>query len=142
MQLFDDDATDLTGLGGMVGVLNLYEESPRLNPARVRPFIYSILLLRGGVRPEEVISSLSPHAHPDDLRSWDDDYTPLELVVNHTLDVMVKHSVLRRRSDNLYVLDATPEASRKAISITATLDAQLPDHMLAEMGRNHCALNQ
>lgn len=140
LHLFDDDAQDLTGLGGMVGVLNLYEESPRLNPARVRPFIYSILLLRGGVRPEEVISSLSPHAHPDDLRVWDDDYSPLDVVVRHTLNVMVQQSLLRRRDDDLYVLDATPEASRKAISITATLDGQLPDHMLAEMGRTHCAL--
>lgn len=141
MQLFDDDMTDLTTLGGMVGVLNLYEESPRLNPARVRPFVFSILLLRGGVRPQEVMSSLAPHAHPDDLRSWDDDYTPLEVCVLHTLNVMVEKGLLRKRSDDLYVLESTATAARTAISVTATLDAQLPDHLLAEMGRSHCSLS-
>lgn len=141
MQLFDDDMEDLTTLSGMVGVLNLYEESPRLNPARVRPFIYSILLLRGAVRPQEVMSSLAPHVHPDDLRAWDDEFTPLEVCVLHTLDVMVQKGLLRKRSDDLYVLESTASASRTAISITATLDAQLPDHLLAEMGRSHCSFS-
>ena len=138
-----NDADDLTTLGGMVGALNLFEESPRLNPARVRPFVWSILLLRGAVRPAEVVASIAPHANQDDLRSWDDDLSELEGTVWSTLHKMVKDGVLRtsEKSDELFVLDSNFSASGKAISVTSTLDAQLPDHMLAEMGRSHCALH-
>ena len=54
---------------------------------------------------------------------------------------MVEKGLLRKRSDDLYVLESTATAARTAISVTATLDAQLPDHLLAEMGRSHCSLS-
>ena len=137
-----NEAGSLTTLGGMVGALNLFEESPRLNPARVRPFVWAILLLRGAVRPSEVVASIAPHANQEDLRSWDDDMTELEGCVWQTLNKMVKDGILRvsEKSEELFVLDSSDSAVRKAISTTSTLDAQLPDHMLAEMGRSHCAL--
>ena len=136
-----DESDDLGTLGGMVGALNLFEVTPRINPARVRPFVWSVLLLRSAVRIEEIVSSISPHAHPDDLRSWEQEEATLNHTVRATLDEMVHHGVLRLGREGLYVLSNTPEASRRAISVTSTVNGQLPDHMLAEMGRNYYATN-
>lgn len=122
---------------GSLGCVVLFDESPRLTPARVRPFIASVLLLRGAVREGEVIDSLSPHAHPDDLRSWDSEATQLELVVIHALHGLVKKNILRVREDGLYVLANTSEGTRFAITAVSALDAQMPDHLLQEVGQNH-----
>ena len=139
LELLNDDADDITALGGCLGALHLFDETPRINPARVRPFIVAILLLRGAVRPEEVIASITPHAHPDDLRVTDDDQTPLEFTVEATLHEMAAQGFLRINDAGLFVLPSTPQAVRRAIALTATLDAQLPDHMLAEVGRSFAA---
>ena len=136
-----NESEDLDTLGGMIGALNLFEVTPRINAARVRPFVWSVLLLRSAVRIEEIVSSISPHAHPDDLRCWDEDESTLTQIVRATLDEMVTHNILRVGKDGLFVLSNTPEASRRAISVTSTVNGQLPDHMLAEMGRTHYALN-
>jgi hypothetical protein len=131
----------LNALGGMVGALSLFDTTPTINAARVRPFVWALLLLRSAVRIEEIVSSISPHAHPDDLRSWEQDETDLFYVVKATLEEMVVHNVLRHGQEGLYVLSNTAEAARKAISVTSTVNGQLPDHMLAEMGRTHYAIN-
>jgi hypothetical protein len=136
-----DESEDLDTLGGMIGALNLFEVTPRINAARVRPFVWSVLLLRSAVRIEEIVSSISPHAHPDDLRCWEEDESTLHQIVRDTLDEMVIHNILRVGREGLYVLSNTPEASRRAISVTSTVNGQLPDHLLAEMGRTHYALN-
>lgn len=132
IDLLDDDIP-----GGCVGDLITFDVTPRVNPARVRPFIFSVLLLRGAVRLQEVVGSMTPHVHPDDLRVWDTDATQLELVVSYALQGLVKKRVLRENADGLFVLDSTPEATRRAITATSALDAQLPDHLLQEVGRNH-----
>ena len=136
-----NDNEDLDVIGGMIGSLNLFEVTPRINKARVRPFIWAVLLLRSAVRIEEIISSIAPHAHPDDLRSWEEDQADLELTVQATIYEMVQQQILRYGRDGLYVLSNSPEAARKAISVTSTVNGQLPDHMLAEMGRNHYLAN-
>ncbi len=136
-----NESEDLETLGGMIGALNLFEVTPRINAARVRPFVWSVLLLRSAVRIEEIVSSISPHAHPDDLRCWEEDESTLHQIVKATLDEMVTHNILRVGKDGLFVLSNTPEASRRAISVTSTVNGQLPDHMLAEMGRTHYASN-
>lgn len=119
--------------------MHLFNETPRINSARVRPFVYSILLLRGAVRAGEVVDSISCHAHPDDLHEWDD-ATGLERTVEATLEDFVSKQILRQRADGLFVLSSEPVAVRAAISAVATLDASLPDHLLAEMGRASCIL--
>lgn len=131
----------LEALGGMVGALSLFDTTPTINSARVRPFVWALLLLRSAVRIDEIVSSIAPHAHPDDLRSWDEEDTDLSYVVRATLEEMVAHNILRHGQNGLYVLSNTPEAARKAISVTSTVNGQLPDHMLAEMGRTHYQTN-
>ena len=84
-----------------------------------------------------MIASLTSHAHPDDLRSWEAEATNCELVVSFALQSMVKKQILRDRGDGLFVLNNTPEATRFAITATSALDAQMPDHLLQEIGRNH-----
>ena len=138
LELINED-NDLEALGGMVGALNLFEDSPRINPARVRPFVWSVLLLRGAVRVEEVVSSITPHAHPDDIRAWEEEESELVLTVQATLAALVAQNILREGRDGLFVLSDSPEAIRNAISVTSTLNGQLPDHMLAEIGRAHCS---
>lgn len=135
------ESEGLEVLGGMVGALNLFDTTPTINSARVRPFVWALLLLRSAVRIEEIVSSIAPHAHPDDLRCWEEEENDLFYVVKATLEEMVAHNVLRHGQDGLYVLSNTPEAARKAISVTSTVNGQLPDHMLAEMGRTHYATN-
>lgn len=125
---------DLAGLGEMFGAV-LFEETPRINPARVRPFVFAVLLLRAAVRASEVTASLCCHAHPDDLRRGDGEASQLDRVVQHTLIDLVQRGVLRDRGDGLYVLSSSSEGCRLAISIAAALDAQLPDHLLQEIGR-------
>ncbi len=136
-----DESDDLNAIGGMIGSLTLFEVTPRINAARVRPFVWSVLLLRSAVRIEEIVSSISPHAHPDDLRCWDEEESTLYQTVKATLDEMVLHNILRFGREGLYVLSNTPDASRRAISVTSTVNGQLPDHMLAEMGRIHFESN-
>ena len=135
------ESEGLEALGGMVGALNLFDTTPTINSARVRPFVWALLLLRSAVRIEEIVSSIAPHAHPDDLRCWEEEENDLFYVVKATLEEMVSHNVLRHGQDGLYVLSNTPEAARKAISVTSTVNGQLPDHMLSEMGRTHYATN-
>jgi len=138
LELLNDDSFSFTHLGGMVGSVHFFEETPRINPARVRPFIWSILLLRSGVTPGEVIDSMAPHAHPDDLRVWEDELSPLEMAVYWTLTDLVSKGILRHSADRqeLYVLESSKPAAQKAITVTSCLDAQLPDHLLSELGRD------
>lgn len=124
-------------ISGMVGELFWFDETPRVNPARVRPFIAAVLLLRGAVRSEEVIASMTAHVHPDDLKSWEHESTRLELVVAIALGDMIRKRILRKGGDGLFVLDASSDATRFAITAASALDAQLPDHLLQEVSRNH-----
>lgn len=132
-----NDEIDLASFGGMVGAVHTFEESPRITSARVRPFIFSILLLCGGVRAGEVEANIAPLAHPDDIRAWETDATRLQLVIAYTLEDLVKKEILRRRDDGLFVLASTSTATTTAISVTAATDGQLPDHLLADMARHH-----
>ncbi len=129
-----EEPNDLNCLGGCVGDVFLFDESPKLTPARVRPFVFAVLLLRGAVRTDEVLGAVNIHAHPEDIRSWEAEATQAELVVAATIFGLVQKGILRDRGDGLFVLDSTPQALRTAISITSALDAQLPDHLLQEAG--------
>ena len=145
MELLDFGDNDLTTMGGMVGYLNTYEESPRINPARVRPYVWAILMHRAGVTAHEVVASIAPHAHGDDLRCWaeadEEEFSDLERAVFATLNKMVADGLLRvsEKNEDLYVLNSNNAATGKAINVASALDGQLPDHMLAELGRSHCA---
>lgn len=129
------DETTLThcDFGGCVGAV-VFDENPRATSSRIRPFIWAFLLLRGAVRRHEVIGSVAVHVAADDARIQDDplDRTPLEITVDDALAALVSEGLLRVRDDELYVL--TPAALQKAMSLTCSLNAQLPDHLIHEVG--------
>lgn len=130
IQLLPHEATELEAA--------TWDVTPRITPARVRPFVFAILLLRAAVRAEEVIASLAPHAHPDDLRDFsevDDEEqgTGLEICVARTLQELVDVEILRLRGDGLFVLTSNRAALARAISVVAATDGQLPDHLLSDL---------
>ena len=124
-------------VGGCVGAVTI-DLQPHATPGRVRPFIWSFLLLRGAVRRCEVTGALSGHCSEVDIRCAadlpDDLRTPLEETVDSVLGEMVGQGVLRlaRRDEALYVL--APAGLQQAISLVCQLNAQLPDHLLHDVG--------
>lgn len=125
------DECTLESLGGRLGAV-VFDHNPRVTPGRVRPFIWAYLLLRGAVRRCEVEQALTGHVRDEDIRIFDDvlDRTALEATIDDCLASMVLADILRVNGD-LYVLK--PEALSRTISLVTQLDAQLPDHLLADL---------
>lgn len=130
--MIDERTIDrIEDLGGCLGLV-FFDHQPQATTARVRPFVWAFLLLRGAVRGEEIVSALSGQVADEDLRAWDDHLgrTELQVVVDDTLAEMVAHNILRRNESNLFVL--RPEQLSKATSLACSLNAQLPEHLLIE----------
>lgn len=119
-------------VGGCVGAV-LVDNYPHVTPGRVRPFVWSYLLLRGAVRVCEVAGALAGHISEDSIRSSDAEETPLEATVNSVLGEMVGQGLLRLATgdSDLYVLDTS--GTREAVSLVCQLNAQLPDHLLNDV---------
>lgn len=126
------DESTIDCLGGCTGAV-VFDSNPHATPSRIRPFIWAFLLLRGAVRRHEVTGAISGHVADQDIRIEDDPFgrTGVEAAVDDALTEMVKEGHLRRRDDSLYVL--TPSALQKAMSLTCSLNAQLPEHLLHEI---------
>jgi len=130
--MIDESTIDsVEDLGGCVGMVFL-DHQPKATSARVRPFVWAYLLLRGAVRRTEVEQALAGHVAEDDLRTFDDplERTRLAVVIDDVLAAMVFEGLLRVNGD-LYVLKK--EGMTKAVSATCSLNAQLPDHLLMEI---------
>lgn len=125
------DESTIEAPGGCVGLVTI-DLQPHATPARVRPFVWAYLLLRGAVRSSEVEGALTGHVADGDIRAWSDplDRTNLRVIIDDVLAEMVFEGLLRVNKD-LYVLK--PEAITKAVSTTCQLNAQLPDHLLMEL---------
>ena len=117
----------------------LFDEYPVVTISRVRPFVASLLLLRGAVRCCEVAACLSSHVQREDIlvggcpeTFFDhENITRLESIVNQTLAEYVADGLIRFRDDGLYVV--TPKGLQKLVAWTCALNAQLPDHLLNEI---------
>lgn len=130
--MIDETTISHCDIGGCVGAV-VFDTYPHATSSRVRPFIWAFLLLRGAVRTHEVVGALAGHVAEDEGRLQDDpfDRTPLEVVIEDALAELVNEGHLRCREDDLFVL--TPQALQKAMSLTCSLNAQLPDHLLHEI---------
>ena len=128
--MINESTIEMSDLGGCLGLIS-FDHNPQTTPGRVRPFIWAYLLLRGAVRRSEVAAALAGHVAADDERIWDDplDRSPLEATIDDALADMVRADLLRVNGD-LYVL--TPAALKKTLSVTCTLDASLPDHLVLD----------
>ena len=125
---------------GSVGAF--IDDTPMLSSAHVRPFVVAILLHRGAVRYNEVISSLVPHCCTDDLKvgGWDpldNDYcdgTRLEKLVDEVLGEFTAEGIVRYNEEqDLWVL--TSKDIPKIISWVTALGARMPQHLLMEMSK-------
>jgi hypothetical protein len=123
--------------GGCVGQV-LMDLNPNATLGRVRPFVWSYLLLRGAVRRREVAGALAGHVSEDDIRQSnelpEDQRNPLEITIDTVLGEMVGQGLLRlaHRDDDLFVLN--PLGLQQAVSLVCSLNAQLPDHLLHDVG--------
>jgi hypothetical protein len=126
---------------GTLGLL--FDETPRLTTADVRPFVWAILLYRGAVRAHEVVGALTPIcAHAELYSGWsedlDDDRTRLEFLVDEVLGDMTANGLLRYSTKaDLWVLEAGENKRHlpTIIKAVAGIDGSLPKHLIMSMER-------
>lgn len=126
---------------GTLGLL--FDETPRLTTADVKPFVWAILLYRGAVRAHEVVGALTPIcAHAELYSGWndelDDDRTRLEWLVDEVLGDMTAQAILRYSSKaDLWVLEAGENKRHlpTIIKAVAGIDGSLPKHLLCDLSR-------
>jgi len=126
---------------GTLGLL--FDETPRLTTADVKPFVWAILLYRGAVRAHEVVGALTPIcAHAELYSGWsedlDDDRTRLEFLVDEVLGDMTAQAILRYSSKaDLWVLEAGEDKRHlpTIIKAVAGIDGSLPKHLIMELER-------
>jgi len=126
---------------GTLGLL--FDETPRLTTADVRPFVWAILLYRGAVRAHEVVGALTPIcAHAELYSGWsedlDDDRTRLEFLVDEVLGDMTANGLLRYSTKgDLWVLEAGENKRHlpTIIKAVAGIDGSLPKHLIMELER-------
>ena len=62
---------------GTLGLL--YDETPQLTTADIRPFVWAILLYRGAVKSHEIIGAVTPICgHSELYAGWSDDLDPTD----------------------------------------------------------------
>ena len=117
----------------------LIDDLPMITHANVRPYVIAVLLHRGAVAFSEIVGSISPHCHLDDLRISEDsefEKSRLEEIVEEVLGEMVQERLLRYNEErDFWVLSpgVSHQNVSKVISWAATLGAQIPHHFSLEM---------
>ena len=122
---------------GTLGLL--FDETPRLTHASVKPFVWAILLYRGAVKSHEVVGALTPIcAHAELYSGWSDELdvydnrTRLEWLVGEVLGDMTAQGILRYSMEaDLWVLTAGENKRHLStiIKAVAGIDGSLPKHL-------------
>ena len=118
----------------------LFDDTPVLTYATVRPFVWSVLLARGAVRPSEVLACVTPICSVEDLKSGfsdeiEDNRSRAEWLVDEVLGEMTAHGLLRyNENKDLWVLvkGANDRNLPTIIKAVAGIDGQLPFHLNLE----------
>lgn len=120
---------------GAIGTL--LDDLPHITHANVKPYIIAVLLHRGAVTFNEIVSSISLHCPLDDLRMSDEsDKSNLELIVEEVLGEMVSCKVLRYNEDKDFWVISPGTNNQNVptvISWASNLGAQIPHHFTLEM---------
>lgn len=126
---------------GTLGLL--FDETPRLTHADIKPFVWSILLYRGAVKRHEVVAAVTPLcAHAELYSGWsddldmEDDRTRLEWLADEVLGDMTASGILRYSTKaDLWVLSAGENKRHlpTIIKAVAGIDGSLPKHLIAEL---------
>ena len=123
---------------GTLGLL--YDETPELTTADIRPFVWAILLYRGAVKSHEVIGAVTPICGHSELYSgWSDDLDPtdnrtrLEWLVGEVLGDMTASGLLRySMKGDLWVLNSNDRHLPEVIKVVAGTNGSLPAHYIME----------
>ena len=118
---------------GTLGLL--YDETPELTTADIRPFIWAILLYRGAVKKHEAVGAVTPLCGHSELYSGfsddldpEDDRTRLEWLVDEVLGDWTACGLLRYSTKgDLWVLN-TPTAPPRGHNAVAVLTAAATHH--------------
>ena len=128
---------------GTLGLI--FDETPKLTHADVKPFVWAILLYRGAVKSHEIVGALTPVcAHSELYSGWSDDLDPednrtrLEWLVDEVLGDMTAKGLLRYSTlADLWVLSAGENKRNlpTIIKAVAGIDGSLPKHLIMDMER-------
>ena len=123
---------------GVLGLL--YDDTPALTTADVRPFVWAVLLFRGAVKRHEVVGAITPMCAHSELYSGfsefldeEDDRTRLEWLVDEVLGDMVASGLLRySMKADLWCLNSNDKHLPEVIKAVAGINGSLPHSYLAE----------
>jgi hypothetical protein len=126
---------------GTLGLL--YDETPRLTTADVKPFVWAILLFRNAIRRHEVVGAITPIcAHAELYGGWseylddEDNRTRLEWLVDEVLGEMTAQGILRYSSKaDLWILEAGQNKRHlpEIIKAVAGVGGSMPQHLVMEL---------
>ena len=124
---------------GTVGLL--YDDTPQLTHATIRPAVWFILLARGAVRPSEVLACVTPICSPEDLKSdWsdqlddDDDRNRAEWLIDEILGDMTAARLLEYSEEkDIWILRYSAKALPEVVKAVAGVNGRMPQHFLLEM---------
>jgi hypothetical protein len=126
---------------GTLGLL--YDDTPALTTADVKPFVWSILLFRRAVRACEVVGAITAVcAHSELYSGWsdfledDDDRTRLEYLVDEVIGDMTAQGLLRYDTkDDLWSLQLGKNNRNlpEIIKAIAGTGGSMPQHLLMEL---------
>lgn len=126
---------------GSLGLL--FDETPELTTADVRPFVWAILLYRGAIRTHEAVGAITPLCGSSELfAGWSDDLdledsrTRLEWLVQEVLGDMVAEGLLRIGVEDLWVLNSSDKHLPTVIKAVAGINGSLPAHYILERESN------
>lgn len=126
------------------GLGPLVDENPLITHAHIRPYIIAILLHRGGVRFDEILSALTPHAAQIDLKvgaygeldDCDPDKSRLELLTEEVLAEMLIERLIRYNDEkDLWVLSNGKKQNNLTtiIAWASVTGGQIPHHLLIDV---------
>jgi hypothetical protein len=127
---------------GTLGLL--YDETPVMTTADIRPFVWAILLYRGAVRTSEVVGAVTPLCGHSELYSgWSEDLdledsrTRLEWLVQEVLGDMTAEGLLRfSTKGDIWVLNSSDQFLPTVIKAVAGINGSLPSHYILERESN------
>ena len=127
---------------GTLGLL--YDETPVMTTADIRPFVWAILLYRGAVRTSEVVGAVTPLCGHSELYSgWSEDLdledsrTRLEWLVQEVLGDMTAEGLLRfSTKGDFWVLNSSDKFLPTVIKAVAGINGSLPAHYILERETN------
>ena len=117
----------------------LIEDTPKLTTATVRPFVWSILMFRTGVKSWEVVNALSAVCSVEDMKIHDEDEeerTWAEICVDTVIAEMVIEGLLDYNDEeDMWVLRYSPQVLPTVIKAVAGVNGSMPQHFLLEMAQ-------